>query len=79
MNRGAPESARALVERVFRALADGHFHSGEELAQRLGVSRSAVWKAANTLRELGSTVHAVRNRGYRLAGAGEPLDAVLIR
>lgn len=79
MNRGAPEVARTLVERVFRALADGHFHSGEELAQLLGVSRSAVWKAANTLRELGSTVHAVRNRGYCLAGAGEPLDAALIR
>jgi BirA family biotin operon repressor/biotin-[acetyl-CoA-carboxylase] ligase len=79
VNRAAPEVARALVERVFRALADGHFHSGEELAQRLVVSRSAVWKAANSLRELGSAVHAVRNRGYRLAGAGEPLDAVLIR
>lgn len=79
MIREAPHDAWTLVERVFRALADGHFHSGEELAQRLGVSRSAVWKAANTLRELGSTVHAVRNRGYRLAGAGEPLDAALIR
>jgi BirA family biotin operon repressor/biotin-[acetyl-CoA-carboxylase] ligase len=67
------------VERVFRALADGHFHSGEELAQRLGVSRSAVWKAANALRAFGSTVHAVRNRGYCLADAGEPLDAALIR
>lgn len=79
MTREAPHDARTLVERVFRALADGHFHSGEGLAQALGVSRSAVWKAANTLRELGSTVHAVRNRGYRLAGGGEPLDAALIR
>jgi BirA family transcriptional regulator, biotin operon repressor / biotin---[acetyl-CoA-carboxylase] ligase len=79
VNREAQQDARALVERVFCALADGQFHSGEELARRLGVSRSAVWKAAKTLRELGSTVHAVRNRGYRLAGAGEPLDAVLIR
>jgi BirA family biotin operon repressor/biotin-[acetyl-CoA-carboxylase] ligase len=77
--REVPHDARTLVERVFRALADGNFHSGEELARRLGVSRSAVWKAANSLRELGSTVHAVRNRGYRLAGAGEPLDAELIR
>ena len=79
MSRDAPHDARGLVERVFRALADGHFHSGEELAERLGVSRSAVWKAAKALRALGSTVHAVRNRGYRLAGAGEPLDAALIR
>ena len=78
MIREAPHDARTLVERVFRALADGNFHSGEELARKLGVSRSAVWKTANSLRELGSTVHAVRNRGYRLAGAGEPLDACLL-
>jgi BirA family biotin operon repressor/biotin-[acetyl-CoA-carboxylase] ligase len=79
VNRDTQHDARALVERVFCALADGQFHSGEELARRLEVTRSAVWKAAKTLRLLGSTVHAVRNRGYRLAGAGEPLDAALIR
>jgi len=79
VTREEPRDARVLIERVFRALADGHFHSGEELAGQLGVSRSAVWKAAHKLRALGSTLHAVRNRGYRLAGAGEPLDATLIR
>lgn len=79
MTRQAAHDPRPLVERVFRALADGRFHSGEKLAQHLGVSRSAVWKAAIKLRELGATVHAVRNRGYRLAAAGEPLDAALIR
>lgn len=68
-----------LVARVFAELADGRFHSGEDLAQKLAVSRSAVWKAANSLRDLGATLHAVRNRGYRLATAGEPLDAVRIR
>jgi BirA family biotin operon repressor/biotin-[acetyl-CoA-carboxylase] ligase len=64
-----------LVARVFDQLADGQFHSGEALAKDLAVSRSAVWKAAGALRELGATVHAVRNRGYRLARAAEPLDA----
>jgi BirA family biotin operon repressor/biotin-[acetyl-CoA-carboxylase] ligase len=79
VTRDGARATAALVERVFRALADGRFHSGEELAHELGVSRSAVWKAAHKLRELGSTLHAVRNRGYRLHGAGEPLDATLIR
>jgi BirA family biotin operon repressor/biotin-[acetyl-CoA-carboxylase] ligase len=65
----------ALVSQVFAQLADGKFHSGEELARRLAVSRSAIWKATNLLRELGATVHAVRNRGYRLAIPAEPLDA----
>jgi BirA family biotin operon repressor/biotin-[acetyl-CoA-carboxylase] ligase len=68
-----------LVARVFAELADGQFHSGEALANELAVSRSAVWKAARALRGLGATVHAVRNRGYRLARAAEPLDARRIR
>jgi BirA family transcriptional regulator, biotin operon repressor / biotin---[acetyl-CoA-carboxylase] ligase len=63
-----------LVARVFDRLADGQFHSGEALASDLAVTRSAVWKAARALRELGATVHAVRNRGYRLANAAEPLN-----
>jgi BirA family biotin operon repressor/biotin-[acetyl-CoA-carboxylase] ligase len=62
-----------LIARVFAELSDGQFHSGEDLAQALGVSRSAVWKAVESLRELGATLHAVRNRGYRLAKSTEPL------
>jgi BirA family biotin operon repressor/biotin-[acetyl-CoA-carboxylase] ligase len=68
-----------LAARLFAELADGKFHSGEALASELAVSRSAVWKAARTLRGLGATVHAVRNRGYRLARTAEPLDAQRIR
>jgi BirA family biotin operon repressor/biotin-[acetyl-CoA-carboxylase] ligase len=63
-----------LVARLFAKLADGQFHSGEALAAELAVSRSAVWKAARALRELGATVHAVRNRGYRLPVVAEALD-----
>lgn len=44
----------------------GEFLSGEELAQLLCVSRTAVWKAANSLREAGYHIEAVQNRGYRL-------------
>src|ERR1700704_960359 len=72
-------AATPLAAHVFAQLCDGRFHSGEQLAQVLGVSRSAIWKAAGTLRELGATLHAVRNRGYRLASASEPLDAAKIR
>jgi BirA family biotin operon repressor/biotin-[acetyl-CoA-carboxylase] ligase len=66
---------RPLIARVFAELSDGQFHSGEDLAQALGVSRSAVWKAVKSLRDLGATLHAVRNRGYRLAKSSEPLVA----
>ena len=68
-----------LTAQLFAQLCDGRFHSGEQLAQALGVSRSAIWKAAGTLRDLGATLHAVRNRGYRLAGASDALDAAKIR
>jgi BirA family biotin operon repressor/biotin-[acetyl-CoA-carboxylase] ligase len=68
-----------LVARLFAKLADGQFHSGEALAEELAVSRSAIWKAARALRALGATIHAVRNRGYRLSGAAEPLIAKRIR
>ena len=67
-----------LVARVFAALADGEFHSGEQLAESLGVSRSAVWKAVESLRELGATLHAVRNRGYRLRSGSDALDAARV-
>lgn len=70
---------RPLVARVFSELADGQFHSGEELAEALDVSRSAVWKAVKSLRDLGATLHAVRNRGYRLAKSSEALVAARIR
>jgi BirA family biotin operon repressor/biotin-[acetyl-CoA-carboxylase] ligase len=73
------ETQEPLVARLFAKLADGQFHSGEGLAAELAVSRSAVWKAARVLRELGATVHAVRNRGYRLPVAAEPLDGGKIR
>lgn len=64
-----------LVARVFAELADGEFHSGEQLAGTLGVSRGAVWKAVESLRDLGATLHAVRNKGYRLRSGGGALDS----
>lgn len=59
---------------TLRILADGNFHSGEELAQRLSVSRGTVWKQIDTVRKSGLDVFAVRGRGYRLAQPFELLD-----
>jgi BirA family biotin operon repressor/biotin-[acetyl-CoA-carboxylase] ligase len=74
----ATSAHSSLVARVFAHLSDGQFHSGEDLAAALDVSRSAIWKAVKALRELGATLHAVRNRGYRLAKSSEALDAAVI-
>jgi BirA family transcriptional regulator, biotin operon repressor / biotin---[acetyl-CoA-carboxylase] ligase len=56
-----------LCQRVFQRLDDQRFQSGEALAEVLGVTRAAVWKAVEQLRELGVALDAQTNRGYRLA------------
>lgn len=68
-----------LVARVYAQLADGQFHSGEQLARALQVTRSAVWKGVGTLRDLGVEMQAIRSKGYRLEASSEPLDARRIR
>ena len=45
------------------------FISGQEICSRLGVSRTAVWKAIKLLREEGYDIVAVNNKGYRLEQA----------
>lgn len=56
-----------MKEKILGALyeQDG-FLSGQELCERLGVSRTAVWKAINQLKKEGYRIEAVQNKGYRL-------------
>lgn len=45
----------------------GVYISGEDLASKLELSRTAIWKAINSLRKDGYVIDAVQNKGYRLA------------
>lgn len=45
--------------------SDGYI-SGQELCDKFQVSRTAVWKVINQLKEEGYELEAVQNRGYRL-------------
>ena len=45
--------------------------SGQELCERFGVSRTAVWKAIGQLKKEGYSIEAVQNRGYRLGTEAE--------
>lgn len=65
----------SLFMPLLEQLADGHFHSGEELGQQLGVSRSAIWKTLQQFALLGLDVHAVQGKGYRLSAALDLLSA----
>ncbi|MCI8525075.1 MAG: biotin--[acetyl-CoA-carboxylase] ligase [Oscillospiraceae bacterium] len=55
------------------------FVSGQEMSRRLAVSRAAVWKAVQTLREEGYAIESATNRGYRLAPGTGPLRAEALR
>lgn len=71
-----------LTQRVFQKLDNQGFQSGEVLAEDLGVTRAAVWKAVEQLRELGVALDAQTHRGYRLASgvtalAPERIEALL--
>ncbi len=60
---------------IIRQLADGKFHSGEELAQRCGISRAGIWKHIQQLStSINLKIHAVRGRGYRIERPLELLD-----
>lgn len=48
--------------------------SGQELCEKFGVSRTAVWKAVNQLKEAGYEIEAVPNRGYRLVSVPDILN-----
>ena len=44
----------------------GDYVSGQQLCERLGVSRTAVWKHIKALRAEGYEIDSVTNKGYKL-------------
>lgn len=59
--------------------ARGQFVSGQELAQRLRVSRAAIWKAVTALRADGLPIEAATNRGYALPRSADLLSGPAVR
>lgn len=57
----------------------GSYLSGEMLAEKLQVSRTAVWKAIQSLRQEGYEIQAVTNKGYALDKASDVLSSEAIR
>ena len=68
-------------EQVYRLLLEneGRFFSGQELSERLGVSRAAVWKDIDALRRDGYTIEARTGLGYRLCGMPDALTEREVR
>lgn len=63
-------------EELLSILAAGgdNFLNGEELADKFGCSRAAVWKKISILRSEGYPIEASTNRGYRLASGSRELE-----
>jgi len=62
--------------RLLKLLDDdrGNYTSGAVLAEKLKVSRNAIWKSVESLRSEGFDISAVTNRGYRLNRIGGRLS-----
>lgn len=53
--------------------------SGQELCDRFSVSRTAVWKVMNQLKEEGYSIEAVRNKGYHMIDSPDVLNRETVK
>ena len=71
-------STKEKVLELFESSRDVYL-SGEDIAHKLSISRSSVWKAVKTLQNEGYAIDAVTNKGYCLSNQTDILSAQGIR
>ena len=59
---------------ILRRLADGRFHSGQDLAREFSLSRASIFNVLKQAESMGLEIHAVRGRGYKTPVPVEWLD-----
>src|SRR5689334_809195 len=64
---------------LLRQLSDGAFHSGEDLAATVGLTRARVSQLLKQAETAGLALERVRGRGYRLLATPDFLDADEVR
>jgi len=64
---------------LLRQLSDGAFHSGEDLAATVGLTRARVSQLLKQAETAGLSLERVRGLGYRLTAAPDFLDADAVR
>ncbi|MBK5075140.1 bifunctional biotin--[acetyl-CoA-carboxylase] ligase/biotin operon repressor BirA [Budviciaceae bacterium CWB-B4] len=69
----------AVPLQLVKILSDGEFHSGEQIGAELGMSRAAINKYMQTLRDWGLDVFTVPGKGYSLPTPIQLLDEQLIK
>ena len=53
--------------------------SGQQIADELNISRTAIWKHINQLKEEGYEIETIRKKGYILKQAANNLDPAKIK
>lgn len=61
------------------ATSNKEYISGAILAEKIGVSRNAIWKAVKSLKTEGYSIDAVTSKGYRLSAENNHLSEKLIK
>ena len=69
-----------MKNKILEALKNGSdYISGQELCETLKVSRTAIWKNINALKNEGYVIDAISNRGYRLISSPDIVTEVSIK
>ena len=69
-----------MKEEILKMLreTDGYI-SGQELCNKFGVSRTAIWKVMKQLKEAGYNIEAQQNKGYHIVSAPDVMDAAELK
>lgn len=70
-----------MRQKILEMLMDnmGNFISGEDMSDKLGVTRAAIWKHMDTLRNDGYNIESVPRKGYRLVNIPDTIDGHVIK
>ncbi len=68
-----------MREKILTNLSKEKFVSGQEIAKKLKISRTAVFKHIKALRKLGYVIESVPRKGYRLIASSKSLHPLVLR
>lgn len=73
--------ASKVKEQIIQLFTENHdqYLSGQYLSDKLGISRTAIWKYMKELQEEGIEVEAVRKVGYKIIGKSDRMTATDIQ
>lgn len=65
--------------KLINLLNDGCYHSGDEIGEKLNITRGAVWKMTEKLTDYDIAIHSIKGKGYALSEPLQLLDSKKIK